>query len=140
MWRVVVDTLTFFNVRTPAVWSLDAWGLKSTLPLDTIKLFFELENDAFVDGIEVKELKGLHDNDDIKFDNVNDLQWSIEPRDDDQRSDEVESQKAIRLEMTDFCKVKCLGCQRGMGAMPQCIPAMEYKTQSSNSQFWVMWT
>ena len=70
-------------------------GLKSTLPLDTIKLFFELVKDTFILEIEVKELKGLHDNDEIEFENDKDLQWSVEPRDDDQRSGEVESQKAI---------------------------------------------
>ena len=100
--------------------------------MDTIKLFFELENDAFIDGIEVKELKGLHDNDDIKFDNVNDLQWSVEPRDDDQRSDEVESQVAIDTKMTDIWKEKCEPGRCALGAMPQCIPDWEYETQSSN--------
>ena len=53
--------VTFFNVRTTAVWSLDAWGLKSTLTLDTIKLFFELVNEAFIDVDEVKETENLHD-------------------------------------------------------------------------------
>ena len=39
------------------------------------------------------------------------LTWSVEPsdrEDGDHRSDDVESQKAIELEMTDFCKEKCL--------------------------------
>ena len=53
----VVVTLTFFNVRTPASWSLDAWGLKSTLPLDTIKLFFELVKDTFILEMKLKKLK-----------------------------------------------------------------------------------
>ena len=57
----VLLLVTFFNVRTPAVWSLDAWGLKSTLTLDTIKLFFELVNEAFIDVDEVKETENLHD-------------------------------------------------------------------------------
>jgi hypothetical protein len=43
-----VVTLTFFNVKTSASWSLDAWGLKSTLTLDTIKLFFELVIEQFI--------------------------------------------------------------------------------------------
>ena len=50
-------------------------GLKSTLPLDTIKLFFELVKETFILEIEVKELKGLHDNDDIEFENDKDLQF-----------------------------------------------------------------
>ena len=49
--------VTFFNVRTPASWSLDAWGLKSTLPLDTIKLFFELVKDTFILEMKLKKLK-----------------------------------------------------------------------------------
>ena len=98
--------VTFFNVRTPAVWSLDAWGIKSTLTLDTIKLFFELVNEAFIDvdeddvANELKKLKGY-----IMILRLNKwwmgLTWSVEPsdrEDHDQRSGEVESQIAIELE------------------------------------------
>ena len=46
-----------YIVRTPASWSLDAWGLKSTLPLDTIKLFFELVKDTFILEMKLKKLK-----------------------------------------------------------------------------------
>ena len=59
--ELIFFLITFINVRTPAEWSLDAWGLKSTLTLDTIKLFFELVNEAFIDVDEVKETENLHD-------------------------------------------------------------------------------
>ena len=45
------------------------------------KLFFELVIEPFIGDNEVKELKGVHDNDDIEKDNENDLQWSVEPSD-----------------------------------------------------------
>ena len=110
----VLLLVTFFNVRTPAVWSLDAWGLKSTLTLDTIKLFFELVNEQFigefVEDVAVKETEMLHD--DIENDRNDgfDLRGPLSQVTGkiDHRSDEFESQNAINLEKTDFCNVKCL--------------------------------
>ena len=114
MWRVVVDTLTFFNVRTPAVWSLDAWGLKSTLALDTIKLFFELVIEQFIgeflEDDAVKETERLHDNLEKDINDECDLRGPLSQvtgKNGDQRSDD-ESQIATGLEMTDVCKEKCL--------------------------------
>ena len=65
-----------------------ARGQNLSLLLDTIKLFFELIDKAFIDvdvvnvvgEIEVKELKDVHDNIEHEIDDECDLQWSVELR------------------------------------------------------------
>ena len=105
---------TRLSVRTPASWSLDAWGLKSTLTLDTIKLFFELVIEQFIgeflEDDAVKETERLHDNLEKDINDECDLRGPLSQVTGkiDHRSDEFESQNAINLEKTDFCNVKCL--------------------------------
>ena len=84
--------------------------------MDTIKLFFELVNEAFIDvnvddeeAFEVKETERLNDSIEKTNDDV-DLRgpWSRVTGKINHRSDEFESQNAINLEKTDFWNVKCL--------------------------------
>ena len=55
--------------------------------------------------IEVKELKGLHNNDDIKFDIMATTHSGplSQPREDNQRSDEIESQKGMEMKSVHSC-------------------------------------
>ena len=72
--------------------------------MDTIKLFFELENDAFIGEIvhdkAVKETERLHNNIKIEINDGYDLRGPLSQvtGKDDHRSDEFESQLAIELE------------------------------------------
>ena len=73
------------------------------------KLFFELDLIPFIGELEVKETENVY-NIEKEIDDKDDLRGPLSQVTGkiDHRSDENESQVAIELKRTDFCKEKCL--------------------------------